>query len=501
MELKAVLMIMVTLLLSCVLTLAFDVQEIRTGSSESAVTEWNRMRARGEYNMRDAGTVAKYFGRITEPAKYLVDGDVATTISLTHSLGRKLLYANGRYWLFYSDGPDVVFRTSVDGQSWGSKAILKEEAQGWCVYLWHEFREGINYLHYGFSPEWFGEGVYYRRGVMNADGTIAWSADEQLAVVGIPGVVGGFWGVVPDSEGYPFILYGWYTTTHPWETIHVYVTKSDYNNGTWVTSSDFPKAVYNATVNFRISAQIVPLTDQKMYMVYCPMRYYGTSDLPVQGRLWNGSALLGAEDISSGYQTSNLAFSIISQNDDVYLVYERELTSRELIFRRRHGGVWEPEEIVAPLVNYESFFTCSISPGGRFHVFWLEENVMHVVRAPDGSWSDIDYPFGESFNFLSGDGKDNVACIPYVNSGTIVVAWLERNGSPYTLYSGVLVRTLEGDVNDDGVVDASDLSYLSKAYGSKPGDENWNPDCDLNWDHIVDASDLFTMIENYGKTI
>ena len=57
-----------------------------------------------------------------------------------------------------------------------------------------------------------------------------------------------------------------------------------------------------------------------------------------------------------------------------------------------------------------------------------------------------------------------------------------------------------GDVNGDGKVDASDLSDLSKAYGSEPGDLNWNPDCDFNEDNKVDASDLSDLNKNYGKT-
>jgi len=61
--------------------------------------------------------------------------------------------------------------------------------------------------------------------------------------------------------------------------------------------------------------------------------------------------------------------------------------------------------------------------------------------------------------------------------------------------------TVVGDVNGDGVVDDSDLSDLSKAYGSKPGDPNWNPNCDFNGDNKVDASDLFDLSKNYGKTI
>ena len=57
-----------------------------------------------------------------------------------------------------------------------------------------------------------------------------------------------------------------------------------------------------------------------------------------------------------------------------------------------------------------------------------------------------------------------------------------------------------GDVNGDGLVDISDLFDLSKAYGSEPGDSNWNPDCDLNEDNKVDASDLSDLNENFGKT-
>jgi len=59
---------------------------------------------------------------------------------------------------------------------------------------------------------------------------------------------------------------------------------------------------------------------------------------------------------------------------------------------------------------------------------------------------------------------------------------------------------MPGDVNGDGIVDASDFFYLSRAYDSKLGDVNWNIDCDFNWDNKVDASDLSEFNNNYGKT-
>jgi len=60
-----------------------------------------------------------------------------------------------------------------------------------------------------------------------------------------------------------------------------------------------------------------------------------------------------------------------------------------------------------------------------------------------------------------------------------------------------------GDVNDDRTVNASDVSVFSNTYGSKPGDSNWNPDCNFdgfNGDNKVDAFDLFDQSKNYGKS-
>jgi len=44
----------------------------------------------------------------------------------------------------------------------------------------------------------------------------------------------------------------------------------------------------------------------------------------------------------------------------------------------------------------------------------------------------------------------------------------------------------------------ANLFDFSKAYGSKPGDANWNPSCNFNWDDKVDVSDLFLLGKNYG---
>jgi len=70
-----------------------------------------------------------------------------------------------------------------------------------------------------------------------------------------------------------------------------------------------------------------------------------------------------------------------------------------------------------------------------------------------------------------------------------------------TLDDVTVFITIAGDADGDGTVDDSDLSDLNEAYGSKPGDPNWNPYCDFKGDNKVDASDLFDLSKNYGKTV
>jgi hypothetical protein len=65
--------------------------------------------------------------------------------------------------------------------------------------------------------------------------------------------------------------------------------------------------------------------------------------------------------------------------------------------------------------------------------------------------------------------------------------------------SGQLQITVGGDVNKDGTVNLIDLVLLALAYGSKPGDANWNAKADINGDGRVGLNDLVILAQNYGK--
>jgi hypothetical protein len=74
---------------------------------------------------------------------------------------------------------------------------------------------------------------------------------------------------------------------------------------------------------------------------------------------------------------------------------------------------------------------------------------------------------------------------------------------PYSVVQGTLkiddpIR-IPGDLNNDGNVGLDDLAVLAKAFGSKPGDPNWNPVADIRGDGRVDLEDLVILASHYGQ--
>lgn len=59
---------------------------------------------------------------------------------------------------------------------------------------------------------------------------------------------------------------------------------------------------------------------------------------------------------------------------------------------------------------------------------------------------------------------------------------------------------LKSDLNGDDTVDIYDVVIVAKAFGSRPGDPDWNSVADLNYDDVVDIYDVVTMSLDFGKT-
>ena len=56
------------------------------------------------------------------------------------------------------------------------------------------------------------------------------------------------------------------------------------------------------------------------------------------------------------------------------------------------------------------------------------------------------------------------------------------------------------DINQDGVVNIFDIVVIAGAFGTSPGDANWNPACDVRKDGVIDIYDLVAEVPHFGET-
>jgi hypothetical protein len=64
---------------------------------------------------------------------------------------------------------------------------------------------------------------------------------------------------------------------------------------------------------------------------------------------------------------------------------------------------------------------------------------------------------------------------------------------------GVVNVTIPGDVDDNGVVNMGDVMTLLYAFGSTPGQPNWNPNCDIEGNGRIDMGDIVIALRNFGQ--
>jgi hypothetical protein len=75
----------------------------------------------------------------------------------------------------------------------------------------------------------------------------------------------------------------------------------------------------------------------------------------------------------------------------------------------------------------------------------------------------------------------------------------ETNTANNNYTDGLAVVTIPGDLNGDLTVGLQDLVILANAYGSRPGNPNWNANADIDNSGIVRLSDLVIMAQHYGQ--
>jgi len=89
---------------------------------------------------------------------------------------------------------------------------------------------------------------------------------------------------------------------------------------------------------------------------------------------------------------------------------------------------------------------------------------------------------------------------PAPGNYTLAVVSFEIGCTPM-LQIQMLNPTIKADVRHDGIVDIFDVVIVAKAFGSAPGDLNWNLVADLVQDCVIDIFDVVAIAADFGKTV
>jgi hypothetical protein len=353
-------------------------------------------------------------------------GTSTSEYSIRTSMQRKTFYANDRHWVFYSNGTDMVYRTSLDGLTWSDATVVKACPYGYEFSIWYDGTY-VYYVHGRGSPA--PTLIYFRRGIISG-GTIIWEA-ERLALDTTD------WGggtaqqliVIVDSEGYPWIGL-------------TYVPKTSYFgvNALQSLTKDGSGAWTNHVLNLPVQQtyyghQIVPLTGGKVYVSY------GYNSVPrLRGMLWDGAVWGGVETIDSstvGVVFTFPCFSAVAQRDDVSILYLNPVDAHSYYRKRTYGVGWGAGEDITQLYGADASPVLSLGTALNYLLAFRHKPVTggaglsYYKRYVEGVW---DAANTELFYELDGITSGTaISCSYQPYDGIIGILYSSRTSSPYNV--------------------------------------------------------------------
>ena len=290
---------------------------------------------------------------------------------------RKVFCMSGLVWVFYSDGVNGQYRTSIDGVNWSAPMLF-----GPGGHFGHRFGcwfDGV-YFHYAICTAALGADVRYRRGLPNSDGSITWSTAEQTAYDTPSHLNAMYPKVMVDSEGYPWISFLELIYQEPnLPPYDAKLIKASTIDGTWATESGFPFTLVHKDVDGYPIPVGVPLTDGKTFW-FC--NTYGGSSYRYVSRLWNGVAWEG-EEVVVNPGSPYAFFNAVADGDDVHVVHG----SGSIRYQKKpFGGPWSVPFVIDGSASGNTSLT--LTDPGDVVVTWLDtaNNLVRTRARAGGVW-------------------------------------------------------------------------------------------------------------------
>ena len=153
-------------------------------SSGSSVVQWARMRSYPPNNVMPSTS----FGAVSPP--------VGTANG--YSFQDKLEYSQGFWWIFYSDGTNIVYVSSPDGTTWTTPTTVTSSPDATNGYDFSIWVSGTT-IYYILTSKGVSSSFLWRYGTLQSTGTIGWSIAETS--VSTTNVVYSCDSIITDSSG------------------------------------------------------------------------------------------------------------------------------------------------------------------------------------------------------------------------------------------------------------------------------------------------------------
>ena len=283
-------------------------------------------------------------------AQEIVDDNIGTAAGFYLPFQRKSFYASNRQWVFYEDTDVMYFRSSDnDGATWAAQTSVMSLVAGYSFSVWFDGTYG-----YYVGLEKYTNHTHFRRFTPNSDGTVTYSAAEQL----IPTAQTNYNYVSVDTSGYP------------WVAIGNVIYKSTTNDGNWTTDA----AVTIALTNIGAECSIIPLTSGKMVAI-------GANPVTdkLWARRWTGSAWGAEVALNSPLiyaPASESWWSVVAQSDTAYAVLlEKTTYDIEVVSWDYSTNVWTAKGTLYSGATSTSAPVISRDNANNLHVFWENDPV------------------------------------------------------------------------------------------------------------------------------
>jgi len=336
---------------------------------------------------------------------------------------RKSFYANGRFWVFYCNGSNIVYCTSTDGLTWSTPATIRACAYGHYFSVWFDG----TYLHYVYV---YGAPIYYRRGTPNSDGSITWSANEQSVSTTYNRVY--YPMVSVDSDRYVWVGY---IDSPNGVDYYPFVIKSGNNNGTWGTGT-----VTQLSTTAGGSVSVIPLTARKVLVLY-------SCGSTLKAKRWDGSTW-GSEVATASTPRSGNYYSAVAQGDDVHLVFLKS-SGYDILYTKyiySNNSFSSERTLVsasstsAPVISIDTstndLFVFAATKVTNWPTGWTADHIYYVkYTASSGTWSSWTDWIDESStgtNELLSD-SDKLTCFYQAYGNYIGLEYMTKTGSPYNV--------------------------------------------------------------------